>query len=63
MLKSILNFKGVEILNRDEQRSIKAGDFFWDCQTGEGGVMTPPYIAPCIDQPVEIIPAPEFDLP
>ncbi|MCM0667146.1 MULTISPECIES: hypothetical protein [Flavobacterium] len=62
MLKSILNFQGVEILNREEQRSIKAGDLTWDCQTGDGAVMGQ-YIHPCIDQPVEIIPAPEFDLP
>ncbi|WP_343706461.1 hypothetical protein [Flavobacterium sp.] len=63
MLKSILNFKGVEVLNRDEQKSIKAGDFFWDCQKGDGAALGGTYPYPCIDEPVEVIPAPEFDLP
>jgi len=62
MLKSILNFKGAEILSRNEQIGIKGGDFTWDCQKGDGAVMGP-YLTPCIDQPVEGIPVPEDPSP
>ncbi|MDA6071776.1 hypothetical protein NJT12_19295 [Flavobacterium sp. AC] len=53
MLKTILNFKGVEILSRNEQKNIAGGGntLTYDCEKGDGAVMGQ-YLTPCINQPV-----------
>ena len=54
MLKTILNFKGVEILRRNEQKNIagRGPILTYDCENGDGAVMGP-YLTPCINLPVD----------